>query len=66
MMERWRWGDPMEVAMRAEGGSCKNCTHERKEKWFGKEIARCMKDRKHGVRCGQYREAPPKGGSNAI
>lgn len=55
VLERWMYGDPMEAAMRKEAQSCKGCEFKRKEQWFGEWRMRCLKDKKYGVKCKQYR-----------
>ncbi len=56
-MERWRYCDPLVVAMRAESQSCKGCEFERNEMWFGEWRMRCTKDKQHGQRCSQFKMA---------
>ena len=55
--ERWMYGDPLEAAMRIESKSCKGCEFEVLEKWFSERVMRCLKDKKHGMKCKQYRAA---------
>jgi hypothetical protein len=58
----FEYGDPLEVLIRKEAGTCKGCEFELKGTVFGKTLLVCTaKDskgmrRNHGKRCIKYRE----------
>lgn len=51
-LERWRYGDPLDILIAAESGTCKGCVHAAVA--FDRRY--CDKGKKYGKRCGQYSE----------
>lgn len=42
-LDRYRYGDPLEIIIRDEGRTCKGCVHLVHEKWFGAFVDTCAK-----------------------
>jgi len=55
-LRRHEFGDPLEILLRREQGSCTGCQFDHAERVFGKEIKVCLKGRRHGKKCTKYKE----------
>ena len=67
-LDRYRYGDPLEIIIRDEGRTCKGCVHLVHEKWFCQFVDTCAKKVPKKVRpwsegekglakCGRYKES---------
>lgn len=56
ILERWRYGDPAQVAERAQAQTCKGCVHEVDILILGETFRQCGKSMPYGKRCKFYKE----------